>query len=278
MNPPKILLLDGDGVIWIDGTPIKGAIDSLKRIHNLGIRLVLVTNNCSKTRAKYLSFMEGMGIEGFTVDDIFSAGFATSIYLKDHNITKVFVSGFPGLMDELRLQGIEVHTVDTDSDVVPVDAVVVSKSDTSTFEEIRRGMNIVKRYGCPLIGTNPDPNFPMTGGVLIPGSGALVSTFEAATGARASVIGKPEDAMFETVLTTLRASRDDVMMVGDRIVTDIAFAARHGARSVLVLSGIDTQEDADRADERDKPTYVLPSLVEVADMLEEMVHVHHKKE
>ena len=133
MNLPKILLLDGDGVIWIDGAPIKGAIDSLKRIRNLGIRLVLVTNNCSKTRSKYLSFMEGMGIEGFTVDDIFSSGFATAAYLKDHNITKVFVSGFPGLMDELRLHGIEVHNVDTDPDIVPVDAVVVSKSDTSTF-------------------------------------------------------------------------------------------------------------------------------------------------
>ena len=139
-------------------------------------------------------------------------------------------------------------------------------------------MNIVKRYGCSLIGTNPDPNFPMPHGVLIPGSGAMVSAFEAATGRKATVIGKPEDAMFETVLSTLRVSCDDVLMVGDRIVTDVAFASRHGARSVLVLSGVDTREDADRAEERDRPTYVLPSLVEVADMLEEMARSGHNKE
>ncbi|KAH0791764.1 haloacid dehalogenase-like hydrolase family protein [Histomonas meleagridis] len=270
MNPPKVLLLDGDGVIWIDGTPIEGAINSLNRIRKLGIRLVLVTNNCSKTRSKYLSFMENMGLEGFTVDDIFSSGFATAKYLNSHNISKVFVSGFPGLMDELRLHDIEVHNIETDSDIIPVDAVVVSKSDTCTFEEIKRGMNIIKNYKCPLIGTNPDPNFPMPHNVLIPGSGSMVRTFETASHKGAIVIGKPEDPMFETVLTTLNVSKDDVMMVGDRIVTDIAFAAQHGARSVLVLSGVDTAEDAERAEERDKPTYVLKSLVEVADLLEEM--------
>lgn len=271
MKLPKVLLLDGDGVIWIDKTPIKGAIESLNRIHKMGVRLVLVTNNCSKTQKTYHQFMTNMGLQGFNVEDVFSSGFATAMYLVQHNIKKVFVCGFDGLVEELRLHGIEVHTIKTDSEVVPVDAVVVSKSDTFGFNEIARGIELVRNYGAKLIGTNPDPNFPLAHSVLIPGSGAYARTFEEATGVKATLIGKPEDPMFDTVLTTLGVTKDDVIMVGDRIITDIAFAAQHGAKSIFVLSGIDTEKEANEAPANSKPTYIMPSLVEIADFFQKIV-------
>ncbi|OHT10538.1 haloacid dehalogenase-like hydrolase family protein [Tritrichomonas foetus] len=270
MSLPKVLLLDGDGVIWIDKVPIKGSIEALNRINSMGVRLVLVTNNCSKTQAQYLKFMQGMGLQGFNVEDVFSSGYATAMYLLQHGIKNVFVCGFNGLVEELRLHGIEVHTIETDPEPQKVDAVVISKSETFTFDEISRGIDLVIKFGARLIGTNPDPNFPLAHGVLIPGSGACARTFEEATGVKATLIGKPEDPMFETVLTTLGVTKDEVIMVGDRIITDIAFASHHGARSILVLSGIDTQKDVDETPESDRPTYVLPSLVEVAELFESM--------
>jgi ribonucleotide monophosphatase NagD (HAD superfamily) len=84
------------------------------------------------------------------------------------------------------------------------------------------------------------------------------------------MVGKPEDFMFFTILEALGMSEDEVMMVGDRWITDIAFAARHGARSVLVLSGIDTEEDLKAVPPELRPTYILPSLVEVASLVEEL--------
>ena len=270
MSLPKVLLLDGDGVIWIDKTPIKGAIEALKRIHALGVRLVLVTNNASKTQSQYHKQLQSMGLTCIDVCDVFSSGFATAMYLVHHGIKSVYVCGFDGLVEELKLHGIEVHTLHSDPELVEVDAVVVSKSDTFKFDEISRGIELVLRHGAKLIGTNPDPNFPLSHGVLIPGSGACARTFEEATGVKATLIGKPEDPMFETVLSTLGVTKDQVMMVGDRLITDIAFAAHHGARSILVLSGIDTKEMADSAPDSDKPTYVLPSLVEIADMFEKL--------
>ena len=271
MSAPKVLLLDGDGVIWIDSEPIKGAIDALNKVRKLGIRTVLVTNNCSKTRSQYLSVMQKMGLEGFTEEDIFSSGYATAKYLVKENIKKVFVSGFTGLQQELRNHGIEVHTTETDKEPEKVDAVVVAKSESFTSNELSRAIYLTKKMGAKLIGTNPDPNFPMPHGILVCGSGAICSAFEEACGMKAKVIGKPNTPMFETVLSELGVSKDDVIMVGDRLITDIAFAARNGARSILVLSGIDTEEDVKKAEEKDRPTYVLPSLVEVAELLEGMI-------
>ena len=268
---PKVLLLDGDGVIWIDSTPIKGAIDALNRVKKLGIRCVLVTNNCSKTRKQYLNVTKKMGLDCFEEEDIFSSGYATAKYLVHENIKNVFVSGFEGMQEELRNAGITVHNLETDPVPQKVEAVVVSKSEKFTNFEIQRGIYLVKKLGAKLIGTNPDPNFPMPNNILVCGSGAICSAFERGCNKKATVIGKPNKPMFDTVLNELGVTKDEIMMVGDRVITDIAFASRHGARSVLVLTGVDTEEDVKKAPECDKPTYVLPSLVEVADMLEKMV-------
>lgn len=270
MTLPKVLLLDGDGVIWIDNHPLNGAIEALTKIKNMGIRLVLVTNNSSKTQEQYYKYIRSLGLSCFNVEDIFSSGYATAVYLIQHNIKKVFVCGFKGLMEELSLHGIEVHTIDTDPELVPVEAVVVSKSDTFDFKELSRGIDLVRLHGATLIGTNPDPNFQLSHNILIPGSGACVRTFEEATGVGATYIGKPEKPMFQTVLKELGVTKDEIIMVGDRVTTDIAFAAHNNARSILVLTGIESQKYVDAAPENEKPTYVLPSLVEVAELFQKM--------
>lgn len=276
MSLPKVLLLDGDGVIWIDNHPIKGAVDSLIKIKNMGVRLVLVTNNSSKTQQQYYKYIKSLGLNCFDVEDIFSSGYATAVYLVQHNIKKVFVCGFKGLMEELSLHGIEVHTIETDPELIPVEAVVVSKSDTFDFKEISRGIDLVKIHGAKLIGTNPDPNFQLSNNVLVPGSGACVRTFEEATGVEATYIGKPMNPMFQTVLKELGVTKDEIIMVGDRVSTDIAFASHNNARSILVLTGIESEKDVDAAPLNEKPTYILPSLVEVAGLLQQMYNEKKK--
>jgi len=270
MSRPKVLLLDGDGVIWIDSTPIPGAIESLNKIHDMGVRLVLVTNNSTKTRAQYLQFMHKLGLDRFSVDDIFSSGFATAHYLRKNGINTVYVSGSNALVEELTQFGIKATTLSTHKVEDPVQAIVVAKSNNFCFNDLSMAIYLSKTYGCKLIGTNMDPNFPMSHGVLVCGSGAIIATFETALDQKAVMIGKPNEPMFDTVLTSLGVSKDEVIMVGDRIITDINFASSQGARSILVLSGIDTMEDVQNALEHEKPTYVFPSLVQVAEFFENM--------
>jgi ribonucleotide monophosphatase NagD (HAD superfamily) len=125
----------------------------------------------------------------------------------------------------------------------------------------------VKKFGARLLAVCPDPRFLRGRGVAVPGSGAIARAFELACGVKAIVIGKPERPMFAAILDSLGLAPEDVMMVGDQIATDIAFAAASGARSVLVLSGADTAEDAANATESARPTYVLPSIAEVVGLV-----------
>jgi hypothetical protein len=112
MRPVRALILDGDGVIWIGGTPLAGAVESLNMIRAMAIRLALVTSDFST-----------IGISGVTIDDIFTSGHATSVYLKRQGSNQVFVSGFDGLCEKLRINGHDVHTT-THSKVPPVQAVI----------------------------------------------------------------------------------------------------------------------------------------------------------
>ena len=60
---------------------------------------------------------------------------------------------------------------------------------------------------------------------------------EYATGTTAAIFGKPERAMFETVLGNMRLPAASVAMVGDDPITDAAAAAAVGMRTVLVRTG-----------------------------------------
>jgi len=266
----KAMLCDADGVIWIQKTPLPGAVEALRKVRAMGVRPVLVTNNAGRTRADYRAFLASIGLPEFTVDDIFTSGYATARYLKSEGLIDVFVSGYSGLRSELSLEGINVHTLSTDPQPVPVQAVVCSKGENFGYAEIARSILLVRKMGAKLVGTNPDPNFPVAGDVLVLGSGAVVAAIERGSGRTPIVIGKPEAAMFSTILSALGVTADEVMMVGDRWVTDIAFAARCGARSVLVLSGVDTEEDLRNAPPEIRPTYVRQSLAEVADLVAEL--------
>jgi HAD superfamily hydrolase (TIGR01450 family) len=268
-RPIRALLLDGDGVIWINGTPIAGAVEALNSLRQMGIRLVLVTNNSSKTRTQYVAFLERIGVSGFTPDDIFTAGYATALYLKPHNLMTVFVSAFDGLSEELRSNGCTIHTTASAPDP-SVKAVICGKGDHFTWAEVCRGICLVKKFGAKLLAACPDPRFQQGRGVIVPGSGAVARAFEIACGVKSTVMGKPAQPMFATVIDALGLAPEDVVMVGDQIVTDIAFAALSGARSILVLSGVDTEQDVAKAPEAARPTYVLPSIAQVVDLVREI--------
>ena len=55
-----------------------------------------------------------------------------------------------------------------------------------------------------------------------------------------------------------QVKREDVVVIGDRIYTDIASGVNAGVDTVLVLSGEATKKDYDES--QIKPTYLLQSV------------------
>ena len=67
--------------------------------------------------------------------------------------------------------------------------------------------------------------------------GSWVGMLERASGVQAVYIGKPFPFAFELALRSLRMSRGEVLVAGDRVSTDILGAKNVGLRSVLLKTG-----------------------------------------
>jgi ribonucleotide monophosphatase NagD (HAD superfamily) len=75
------------------------------------------------------------------------------------------------------------------------------------------------------------------------------------------VIGKPEKYMFELSCQRLGLQPHQVLMVGDRLDTDILGANRIGARTVLVLTGVSQRQEI--VTTGIEPTFIAADLVEL---------------
>ena len=95
-----------------------------------------------------------------------------------------------------------------------------------------------------------------------PESGAVVAFLEAASGQTATVVGKPSRDIFELALERLGLPRDEVMMVGDSIDTDIAGAIGVNLRSALVASG-----NPAMTEQHYEPSLKVADLAELAQRL-----------
>ena len=98
------------------------------------------------------------------------------------------------------------------------------------------------RAGAKLIGTNPDLTDKIEEGIA-PATGSLIAPIELATGRKAYFVGKPNPLMMRHGLKMLNCRREETMIIGDRMDTDILAGIEAEIDTVLVLSGVTARED-----------------------------------
>jgi glycerol 3-phosphatase-2 len=223
-------VFDLDGVIWLSGQAIPGSPEAVARLRQHGHRLAFVSNNSSLTVSQYLDRLGAAGIPAEAGEVVSSAQAAASRMGAGSRVA--FIGG-DGVREALLSVGAEI----VDASDSP-DAVVVGRTVTLDFAQLTAAASAV-RAGARFVATNSDATFPTAGG-LEPGNGALVAFLEVASGRRAEVAGKPEQAMAD--LLRQRFGSPDAV-VGDRPDTDGRFAERLGADFVLVLSGVTRRGD-----------------------------------
>ena len=111
--------------------------------------------------------------------------------------------------------------------------------------------------------TNPDWVCPVEFG-YIPDCGSMCQGLERATGKKPKFIGKPEPTMIFEVMKKFNAKNDEVVLLGDRIYTDIASGVNANVDTILVLSGEATLQTYTSS--QVKPKYVLNSVNELNDL------------
>ncbi len=253
----ELFLFDMDGTLYLGDQVYPGAIELMEDLPALGKKYIYLTNNSSRAGLDYIGRLRGLGFP-CEEENVFSSGMATGIYLNSyHPGAKVYLVGNRAFRRELLSYGIDL--VDEGADVV------VAGFDTElVYEKLDKAVHFLRR-GATFIAANPDWVCPMPHDEVLPDCGSICALLTAASGVEPLYIGKPNRRMIDLISQTTGVPNEKICAVGDRLYTDIAVAQNAGSVSVLVLSGETDQAMVD-ASQR-KPDYVLPSVLELHQLL-----------
>ena len=259
MKKHKLLLFDMDGTLYLGNKLFGFTKELLGRIKEEGKRYIFMTNNSSKSVQDYVKGLEKLGIEA-SEDDFMTSSQATAYYLKlHHEGDRLYVCGTNSLKEELRKEGFEIT-----ENLEEVDCIVMGFDTELTFKKIEDVCKLLLSRELPYIATNPDYVCPTEFG-SVPDCGSVCDMIYNSTKKRPLVIGKPEPLMPELAMEKYGYTKEETVVIGDRIYTDIKSGLNAGITTVLVLSGETTVEILEAS--KEKPHIVLKDAGEMLDLI-----------
>ena len=254
----KLFLLDMDGTIYLDNDLFDGTIEFLEYVKAIGGRYIFMTNNSSKSVEKYIEKLASLGIKS-TEDDFLTSTNATCIYLKKKTYNKIYAFGTTSFKEQLKKEGFNI----TDKLEDDVDCICMGFDTELTFQKLEDACILLNK-GVDYIATNPDWVCPTWYG-FVPDCGSVSEMLYNATKRRPKFIGKPQPEMALLAMEKTGFSKEETVVFGDRLYTDIACGVNAGISSVFVLSGEGTMEDLEKSDV--KPEFVRKNIKEIVEEL-----------
>ncbi|HSK89752.1 MAG TPA: HAD-IIA family hydrolase [Euzebyales bacterium] len=247
------VVIDLDGVCYRGSAPVSGSPEAVARLRSAGVGVAFATNNATRTRERSAEKLTRLG---FTADpdEIVTSAVAAADLIEPG--TRCMVIGGEGLREAVRARGCAL--VD---DPAQTQVVVTGLARDLDYDQLTRATRALIS-GARFVASNADGSFPDADGIS-PGAGAVMAALEKASGVRAEVAGKPQPALFEAAAA--RLPDGPLLMIGDRLETDIAGAAALGWDTGLVLTGVTDADAAAHADPA--PTYVAADLAHLVDTI-----------
>ena len=226
-------IIDMDGVIYHGNKLLPGVKKFIQWLRDNQKKFVFLTNSSERTPKELKEKLSRLGIEVGT-EVFYTSALATAMFLASQKPKgSAFIIGEAGLINALYNVGYTMNNVDPDY-------VVMGESRTYSYEKIEQAVNLVIK-GAKLIGANPDLTGPIENGIA-PATKALIAPIELATGRNAYFVGKPNPLMMRNALKKLKCTREESIIIGDRMDTDMLAGIESEIDTCLVLSGITTME------------------------------------
>lgn len=250
----KAFICDMDGVIYHGNKLLNGAVAFVNWLHDEKKEYIFLTNSSERSPLELCQKLQRLGLE-VPKERFYTSALATANFLQSQcQGGSAYVIGDAGLTNALYEVGFSMNDVNPDY-------VVVGESRTYNFEKIEKAVRLVLK-GAKLIGTNPDLTGPTEKGI-VPATRALISPIELSTGKQAYFIGKPNPLMMRHARKRLGCTSEESAIIGDRMDTDIIAGIESGMDTILVLSGVTTEEMLINFPYR--PSYIFGGVGDIID-------------
>lgn len=267
-------IFDLDGTVYLGEQALPGAVEGISLLRQSGKRVLFVSNKPLEPRDVYARKLSRLGIPA-TPDDVVTSAFVLGYHLaRTEPHLNLYVIGEENLLTELRGHGLNIANEFLDQDAMQViqphgvDAVVVAFDRTLTYRKLNTAYQAL-RNGARFFATNADKACPMPGGA-IPDAGGTIAALEHMTGRKVELLaGKPSDLIVQVALQKLGLAANQVMMVGDRLETDIFMGQQAGMVTAVTLTGVSKREDVARMSS--PPDFIIENIAELPGILTQLV-------
>lgn len=228
----KAVVFDLDGTIYFGSKIADFALQTIDELESNGYNVLFFTNNSTKTRVEILDKLIHMGIRT-AVHKIYTSAYASAIFLQRKDLRNIFLVGSRGFKSELTNADINVE------DEYSCEAVVIGLDLNFNYEILSRAL-IALQKSRRIIVANTDKNFPVENGLLRPGANAMLSAILGSIGEeiKLDIVGKPNPFMLEILCKDWELDKQHIVVVGDRIESDMAMAKNFNCKGILVGDNI----------------------------------------
>lgn len=234
LRQKKLFLFDIDGTIAVGDTLYRGSAELLRHIEAIGGKAFYITNNSTRSGRDYVEkFRSAFHLET-TQEQFVTSGYMTLRFLREnYSDKKIFVLGTASFVEELCRNGLHV----TEEAEEGIDCVVAAYDSELTYGKLVHACKVLSTNPqAPFYATNPDLCCPIDFG-FIPDCGAICGMLTASTGREPVYLGKPSARVVELCLSLSGFSREETLVVGDRLYTDIACGINAGVDTCVLFTG-----------------------------------------
>jgi len=253
---PEAVLLDVEGVLYVQGDPIPGAPETLTRLRDRCDGIRLVTNTSSISRKEVIARVRRAGLDVADEEVLTPAAMAVR-YCREKGFSRVNLMVARSLREDLE----EIDVVGTDQ---RADAIVLGDLGPMFSAETLSHAFRQMMDGAELIALQHNRYWKREDGLVLD-VGAFSAALEYAAEKEAVVVGKPSKDFFRMALADLGAEASRTVMVGDDIEGDVGGGLAAGIPSVLVRTG---KYQAERVAESGiEPVATIDSIADLPDLI-----------
>lgn len=243
----RAVFFDAFGVLKNHQGLIEGIDGTFKYLEKKGIPYYILTNDSSRSPDALSNWYQERGLECITTDKILSSGMLAMEFFKtklDNGNTVAYL-GTEKSAHYLETAGQKTISI-SDVDLNELEHIKsVAFLDDEGFDwnkDIDKTINLLRHKNMTVIVANTDKNYPLNQRDISVAVGGLADLVEKILGKKFIRFGKPDAQMF--LLAYERAQidipdikRNEILMVGDTLFTDIIGGNKFGLDTALVLSG-----------------------------------------
>jgi len=249
----KTVFFDAYGVLKNYNGHIPGVEDTLFFLQENDIDFYILTNDASRSPEQLAEKYIKGGISLITPEKIISSGMLAREYLQ-YKIKPGSTVAFLGTEDSAHyIETAGLHTLSIEKleldNCEHISAVVFLDDEGFDWNhDLNKVINLLRTVNVPVIVANTDIAYPVSRHQIAVAIGGIADMIEEILGKNFIRFGKPDAQMFMFAYETVQAKRNirknEILMVGDTLFTDIIGGNKFGLDTALVLSGTTLPQDA----------------------------------